>query len=156
VSYFESQAAGFVPRPFAHFQTNVIIPDFNGGASEAIAAAIHAAPPQFRVLIVVLSGAITRVPLTDMAFPLRHPGFEIDMLGTWTTPADKPADVQWVKALRDKLQPLALGAYGNQLGETSDQLAMAAYGPNYARLRDIKKKYDPTNVLRINQNIKPA
>lgn len=43
----------------------------------------------------------------------------------------------------------------NQLGETSDELVRAAYGPYCARLVEIKKKYDPTNVLRLNQNIKP-
>jgi FAD/FMN-containing dehydrogenase len=63
--------------------------------------------------------------------------------------------VRWVKALPDKLQPFAHGVYNNQLGETSEQLVRAAYGPNYARLVEIKKKYDPKNVLRLNQNIKP-
>jgi hypothetical protein len=46
--------------------------------------------------------------------------------------------------------------YVNQLGDTSDQLVRAAYGANYARLVEIKKKYDPNNVLRLNQNINPA
>jgi FAD/FMN-containing dehydrogenase len=41
------------------------------------------------------------------------------------------------------------------LGETSEGLVKAAYGSNYARLVKIKKKYDPKNVLRINQNIQP-
>jgi len=40
------------------------------------------------------------------------------------------------------------------LGETSEELVRAAYGPNYIRLVEIKKKYDPRNVLRLNQNIK--
>jgi FAD/FMN-containing dehydrogenase len=44
--------------------------------------------------------------------------------------------------------------YVNQLGDTSEELVRAAYGPNYARLVEIKKKYDPQNVLRLNQNIK--
>ena len=43
----------------------------------------------------------------------------------------------------------------NQLDDTSDQLVRAAYGPNYARLVEIKKKYDSNNVPRLNQNIKP-
>ena len=58
--------------------------------------------------------------------------------------------------LRDKLQPLAQGVYANQLGETSEALVRAAYGANYGRLGRIKKKYDPNNVLRLNQNIRPA
>ena len=64
--------------------------------------------------------------------------------------------MQWVKALRDTLQRFARGAYVNQLGETSDELVRAAYGPNYARLVEVKKKFDPQNVLRLNQNIKPG
>jgi FAD/FMN-containing dehydrogenase len=46
--------------------------------------------------------------------------------------------------------------YVNQLGETSEELVRTAYGPNYARLVEIKKKYDPKNVLRLNQNIQPV
>jgi hypothetical protein len=46
--------------------------------------------------------------------------------------------------------------YVNQLGETSDELVRAAYRSNYARLVEMKKKYDPKNGLSLNQNIKPA
>jgi len=60
-----------------------------------------------------------------------------------------------VITLRDKLQPFSRGLYVNGLSETSEALVRAAYGPNYAGLVDIKKKYDPNNVLRLNQNIKP-
>jgi FAD/FMN-containing dehydrogenase len=102
-----------------------------------------------------LYGAVTRVGLSDTAFPLRQPGYELDIVGTWSSPAEKGAAVQWVKSLRDSLQPFAHGVYVNQLGETSEELVKAAYGPNYARLVEIKKKYDPRNVLRLNQNIKP-
>jgi berberine-like enzyme len=63
--------------------------------------------------------------------------------------------MRWVKNLRDALQPLSKGVYSNQLGETSDALVRAAYGPNYARLAMIKRKFDPANVLRLNQNIDP-
>lgn len=58
-------------------------------------------------------------------------------------------------ALRDKLQPVSHGLYVSALSQTSEQLVRTVYGPNYARLVEIKKKYDPTNVLRLNQNIKP-
>jgi len=155
MSYLEAQAAGFRPAPFAHFQTNLFLPELSGAAVEAIATAVNNAPSQFRVLMVPFFGAITRVGVSDMAFALRQPGFEVDILGRWSAPAEKASAVQWVKALRDSLKPFAHGVYVNQLGETSEELVRAAYGSNYARLVEIKKKYDPKNVLRLNQNIKP-
>ena len=73
----------------------------------------------------------------------------------WHDSAEKARVLQWVEATRDSLQSYAQGVYVNQLGETSDQLVRSSYGPNYARLVEIKRKYDPHNVLRLNQNIKP-
>jgi hypothetical protein len=100
-------------------------------------------------------GAVTRVPAGDTAFALRTPGYELDLLGRWTSPNEAPHAVEWVKALQNQLRPLASGAYVNQLGETSDELVRLAYAGNYARLQAIKKKYDPQNALRSNQNISP-
>jgi hypothetical protein len=156
MSYLESQAGGFLPAPFAHFQTNLFLPDLTSAAVEVITTAINHAPPQFRVLIVPLYGAISRIAVSETAFPLRQPGYEVDMLGSWSTPTEEASAVHWVKALRDNLKPFGRGIYVNQLGETSEDLVRAAYGPNYARLVAIKQKFDPTNVLRFNQNIKPV
>jgi FAD/FMN-containing dehydrogenase len=93
--------------------------------------------------------------VSKTAFALRQPGYEIDIAGVWHTSAEKADAVRWVNAMRDSLQPYAHGVYVNQLGDTSDELVRAAYGPNYARLVEIKKRYDPDNLLRLNQNIKP-
>jgi FAD/FMN-containing dehydrogenase len=106
--------------------------------------------------MVPIYGAVTRVGLSDTAYPLRHTGCELDIMARWDAASDKDAAVQWVKSLRDKLRPIAQGAYVNQLGETSEDLVRQAYGANYARLVAIKKKYDPKNVLRSNQNIRPT
>jgi hypothetical protein len=154
-SYLEAQEAGFLRAPVAHFQTDLFLPELGAAAIAAIATATNDAPPNNRVFIVPFAGAITRVGLSDTAFALRRPGYEVDITGLWRAPAEKAAAVQWVKSLRDNLQPFAHGVYVNQLGETSDALVRAAYGPNYARLVEIKKKYDPKNVLRLNQNIEP-
>jgi hypothetical protein len=88
------------------------------------------APPNTKVFIVPFYGAITNVAASDMAFPLRQPGYELDIVGSWSSPPEKADAVQWVKALRDNLQPFAHGVYVNQLGETSDELVRAGYGPN--------------------------
>lgn len=155
MSYVEAQAAGgFLLTPVAHFQTNLILRELSEAAIAAVSTATSNAPKTCKVILVPLRGAVSRVGLSDTAFALRQPGYEVDMAGVWTAPAEKADVVRWVQATRDSLQPFANGVYVNQLGDTSDQLVRAAYGPNYARLVGIKKKYDPNNVLRLNQNIK--
>ena len=156
MSYLEAQAAGgFLAAPVAHFQTNLFLRELSGAAIAAITSAINDAPGTCKVILVPLRGAVSRIPMTDTAFALREPGYEIDIAGVWNTPAVKAQVVRWVQATRDNLQPFAHGVYVNQLGDTSDELVRSGYGPNYARLVEIKKKYDPNNVLRLNQNIKP-
>ncbi len=154
-SYLETQATINPYSPAAHFQTDLFLPQLTAAAIETITAAANDAPPNTRVFIVALSGAVTRVGASETAFSLRQPGFELDIMGRWVDPSGKTSVVEWVKDLRDKLQPFAHGVYVNQLGDTSEDLVRAAYGSNYARLAEIKKKYDPKNVLRINQNIQP-
>ena len=155
MSYLEAQAAGgFLLAPVAHFQTDLFLPELSEAAIVAISAAVENAPPRGKVIIVTLRGAVSRVRSSDTAFALRQPGYEVDIAAAWSAPAEKPDAVRWVEATRDRLQPFAHGVYVNQLGDTSDQLVRAAYGPNYARLVEIKKKYDPNNVLRLNQNIR--
>ena len=157
MSYLEAQAAGgFLLTPVAHFQTDLVLAELNEAAIAAITTAISNAPPTCKLIIVPLRGAVSRVSVNAMAFALRQPGYEIDITGVWNTPAHKADVVRWVQATRDTLQPFAHGVYVNQLGDTSDQLVRSAYGPNYPRLVEIKKKYDPQNVLRLNQNIRPA
>ncbi|HET6929076.1 MAG TPA: FAD-binding oxidoreductase [Candidatus Acidoferrum sp.] len=153
--YLEAQAGGgFLQTPVAHYQTNQFLPQLSSPAIAAIATALHDAPQRAKLIVVPLRGAISRVPSGDTAFALRQPGYEVDIVGLWTDPADKSTAVRWVNTLRDQLQPFAHGVYLNQLGETSDQLVRSGYGANYLRLTDLKKKFDPTNVFRLNQNIK--
>ena len=157
MSYLEAQAAGgFLQAPVAHFQTDLVLRELSGPAIAAITTAINSGPARRKVIILALRGAVSRVAVSDMAFALRQPGYEVDMAGAWSTPAEKAEVVRWVQATRDNLQPFAHGVYINQLGDTSDQLVRSGYGPNYARLGEIKKKYDPNNVLHLNQNITPA
>jgi hypothetical protein len=156
MSYLEAQAAGgFLLAPVPEFQTDLVLPELSGSAIAAITAASNHAPAGCKLIIVALRGAVSRASLRDTAFALREPGYEIDIVGVWKSSAEKSAVLRWVQTTRDNLQPFAHGVYVNQLGDTSDQLVRSGYGRNYARLVQIKNKYDPNNVLRLNQNIKP-
>jgi FAD/FMN-containing dehydrogenase len=156
MSYLEANSTINPAVPAAHFQTDLFLPNLNGAVISTISAAMDNAPLNARVFIVAIYGAMTRVRASETAYPLRQPGYELDIMARWDAASDKEVAVQWVKSLRDKLHPIARGAYVNQLGETSDTLVRLAYGTNYSRLAEIKKKYDPKNLLRSNQNIQPA
>jgi hypothetical protein len=140
--------------PVGHFQTNVFLPRLDAAEIALIANATRDAPPNTRVFMVPIYGAITRVATDATAFPLRKFGFEIDLMARWDDSGkDRGLATEWVKSLRDALRPRAAGAYVNQLGETGERLVSAAYGENLPRLTMLKKKYDPDNVFRSNQNI---
>lgn len=154
-SYLETQQNINPYSPGPHFQTNLLLPELSSAAIATITAAAKDAPANIRVFIVPIYGAVTRVGPSETAFPLRYRAYELDLMGHWSDPREKTNTVQWVHALRDKLQPFAHGVYSNQLGETSADLVKAVYGSNYARLVEIKRKYDPKNTLRLNQNVRP-
>jgi hypothetical protein len=157
MSYLEAQSTAFSAgrSKYSYFAMDVFLPELSEAAIAAITTATQDAPPRFWVPIWRFHGAVTRVPSGDTAFALRQRGYDVGVSCSWSAPEEKASAVRWVKALRDKLQPFAHGAYVNSLSETSDELVRTAYGPNYPRLVEIKKKYDPTNVLRLNQNIQP-
>jgi hypothetical protein len=156
-SYLEAQATEFPqpPKPLPYFETSLFLPELNEPAIEGITTAIQNAPPKMRVMMWHMQGAVTRVPVGDMAFPLRESGHALQLRGDWDTPGEETRARQWTKALRDVLDPFSRGMYVNHLSEPSDNYMRAAYGRNYGRLTEIKKRYDRTNVLALNPNIKP-
>jgi len=82
MSYLAAQAAGgFLATPVAHFQTNLLLRELSGAAIAAITTAINDAPATCKVIIVPLRGAVSRVGVTETAFALREPGYEIDIAG---------------------------------------------------------------------------
>jgi hypothetical protein len=77
----------------------------------------------------------------------------------WTDPGQDEPNIRWPTGLWEAMRPCSPGSvYVNFLGvgDGGEDRVKAAYGPNYNRLAEIKVKYDPTNLFRLNQNIKPA
>ena len=103
-------------------------------------------------------GAATRVGVGETAFPHRSEGYNMLLVSEWTNPADTERNITWTRESYAALQPfIAPGRYVNYLDDDEPgDPAVAAYGPNYARLRQLKTKFDPSNVFHMNQNIRPA
>ncbi len=129
---------------------------------EAIAAIVEhanrAASPLTGIAIEYYGGAASRVGNTDTAFAHRAAEYDIAVLTQWTDPAESDQHIEWTRSLARALEPLASGAVLlNFLGEDADRKDIkAAFGANYERLQAVKKKYDPKNFFRVNQNIEPA
>ncbi len=111
---------------------------------------------QTELAFALLGGAINRIPVGDTAYGNRDAKFLINVHGRWQNQTNDDKCVNWARNLYKDLTPYATGSvYVNFLtGEETDRIK-AAYGPNYDRLVSIKKKYDPNNFFRINQNIRP-
>lgn len=114
--------------------------------------------PMTAIVLEHFHGAVTRVGVSDTAFPHRSPGVNAVITGEWTDPADTDKNIQWVRDTYAALKPFMTSArYVNYLEADAGGDPLAdAYGPNYARLRQIKAKYDPANFFHVNQNITPA
>jgi FAD/FMN-containing dehydrogenase len=101
---------------------------------------------------------VSRVPVADTAFPHRLEGCNLVILSEWMDPAISDRCIDWARETYATMgRYLGSGRYVNYMGDDEPgDPAAAAYGSNYERLQEIKRKYDPQNVFHMNQNIRPA
>lgn len=131
--------------------------------SATIAALLPRAinPPAPPILIAIWhnGGAMQRVKSTDTAFVGREAPFLFSVDAIWDDPAQTDAVLAYSRGFLAAMEPYSTGnLYVNfaGLGEEGEKLVQDAYGANYQRLVALKNKYDPTNLFRLNQNIKPT
>jgi FAD/FMN-containing dehydrogenase len=111
------------------------------------------AAAQFRVL----GGAMARVPADATAFAHRSSKIMVNVAALFENVEDRPRYEQWVQEFADVLRQDDEGAYVNFLEDEGEERVRAAYpGATWDRLREIKRRYDPDNLFRLNQNIPPA
>jgi hypothetical protein len=104
-----------------------------------------------------INGAVQRVGSADTAFSYRDCLLAGVIVGVDPDPGNREKITNWTKGYFDALHPhSAGGAYINFMMEEGQERVRASFRGNYERLASIKKKYDPTNFFRVNQNIKPA
>ena len=112
--------------------------------------------PQCEIFIAHIAGAANRVPAEAMAYGHRDARFVMNVHGRWDDALQDAVCIGWARAFFDAAAPHASGGtYVNFMTEDESERVAAAYGPNYVRLADIKKRHDPENVFHLNQNIKP-
>ena len=113
--------------------------------------------PMTAILLEHFHGAVTRVAPTATAVPHRAEGWNLLIPSVWMDPAESEANIDWTRETFAALRPhFERRRWLNYLGDDQAEDAIrAAYGANYERLREIKRRYDPDNVFHLNHNIAP-
>nr|PZN59250.1 MAG: hypothetical protein DIU58_18185 [Sphaerobacter thermophilus] len=104
-----------------------------------------------------LGGALARVPADATAFAHRDRALFVAIVNVWMDPAEDAAMHRaWVTNLWDAVWPAASGTYVNFLDDDGEERIHEAYpDATFRRLADVKRRYDPDNLFRLNQNIPP-
>ena len=112
------------------------------------------------VILLQFGGAMSRVGAEETAFGRRDMGYLLELDSTWKDPKASERNIAWTRQAWSETMPYSTGGlYLNfpGFGEEGEKLVRSAVGSaNYERLAALKKKYDPTNLFRLNLNIKPA
>jgi FAD/FMN-containing dehydrogenase len=146
------------PHGRGNYQSGLQLADLPDEAARRAIAAVSAAPSPFsHILFPAMGGAVARVAPDATAYPHRSSPYMAWVVTEWLLPDHANArevNRSWVRATRESLGPFGHGVYVNALGDEPDRLG-EAYGPNLPRLRELKRRWDPTNVFRLNVNIDP-
>ncbi|XXF76251.1 FAD-binding oxidoreductase [Myxococcaceae bacterium GXIMD 01537] len=104
-----------------------------------------------------LDGAVHRVGASDTAFSYRDVRFAEVIVGVDPSPENARVITTWTKDYWNALHPYSAGgAYVNFMMEEGQERVQATYRDNYARLVEVKDRYDPDNLFHVNQNIRPS
>ncbi len=132
--------------------------DLNDGAIDTVLEYAEEFPsPHCEIFIPHLAGAVSRVPSDATAYGHRDAPFLINVHTRWESPADDRRCISWARELFDALRPYSAGSvYVNFISDEGAERVHDAYTQaTWERLVDLKTKYDPQNLFRLNQNIKP-
>jgi len=152
---YQFTAAG-EQRGFA-LHASRFVTELDDDAIDAMLAATAApSSPMAMIQLRVLGGAMARVAADATAFALRSAPIMATVIVPFEDPTTEPAQRAWTDRVFEALAPKDAGVYANFLEDEGDERIHAAYpAGTYERLADVKRRYDPANVFRMNQNIRP-
>lgn len=149
--------AGF-PKGARNYWKSAFFKELSDEAIGIMIDAFEKAPSIMSGIVVEhFHGEVTRIGATDTAFPHREPGYNFLVAAEWLEPSEDDVNIAWARDAFAALAPhMADASYVNYLGDDDADRIRIAYGPNWERLVDVKRHYDPGNLFRLNQNIDPA
>jgi FAD/FMN-containing dehydrogenase len=160
IPYVDLQRAGDAtfPRGDRFFWKAQFLRNISDAAIDSLLDLYPAAPsPRSLFVFQQVGGAIARTPAEQSAYANRDAAFDAFPVSIWTDPAQDEANIAWASAVYETMRPFGTnGVYVNNLGDEGEDRVRSAYGANYQRLAALKRKFDPENLFRANQNVRPA
>ncbi|WP_254537494.1 FAD-binding oxidoreductase [Halomarina litorea] len=148
------------PDGMRYYWKSLNLDGLSDGAIETLVAAAERAPSHRSTVDVWhLGGAIARIPADETAYAHRDVEFLFCPEANWEAESEDDVNVAWARETIEAMRPYgAEGGYVNfpGLGEEGTAGVRATYGGNYERLARVKARYDPENLFRSNQNVRPA
>jgi FAD/FMN-containing dehydrogenase len=137
---------------------SMFLETLDDAAVDTILARVAApSSPTAMTEIRVLGGAMARVPAEATAFAHRDANVLVALITTFEDAAEQPIHEAWTQAYFEELRPKAAGVYSNFVANEGEGRIREAYpSATYARLAEVKRRWDPANLFRLNQNIRPA
>jgi FAD/FMN-containing dehydrogenase len=139
--------------------TTLFIDEVDRPTAETIMARLEALPdaPMRVAQLRVLGGAIARVPTDATAYAHRQSRIMVNLAAFYENEAERVARQAWIEKFASAIRQSDAGVYVNFVGDEGESRVRAAYpGATWDRLAEIKRRYDPTNLFRLNQNVPPA
>ncbi len=154
----QASADGLFPRGRRYYWKSHFLAGLADAAIDTLLDLFARVPSPLSVVgLQQTGGAIGRVAPDATAYANRNAAFDCIPIAIWEDPAGDAANIGWSRAVWEAMRPFATGGvYVNNLGEEGEDRIRAAYGDNHARLAALKARYDPANLFRLNQNIRPA
>jgi len=148
---------GLFPKGIRQYWKGNFVKELSDGAIAAHVEHGPKAPTMSSTMhLYPIDGACHRVGPHDTAFGHRDANWSMVIVSAWTDPADDAANTRWVRDYAEALSPFSeRGGYINFMAADDDDRIKANYGENYDRLVEVKRKFDPGNLFRLNQNIRP-
>ena len=149
--------AGY-PKGALNYWKSSFVHEVEDEAIDALVAAFQDCPsPMDAIVLEHFHGAVTRVGATETAVPHREASFNVLIPSEWMDPADTERNIAWTRETFAILEPYSVDRRWLNYFSDDDGIdaIRAAYGPNYERLVDVKRRYDPDNVFHLNHNIEP-
>jgi hypothetical protein len=146
------------PKGALNYWKSAFFTELSDAAVQTLVDAFEAAPSIMTSMVIEhFHGAVCRVDPTATAFPFREPGYSLVLAGQWSDRADTEANLTWIRDTFTALEPYtAPRVYVNYLADDESARVANAYGPNFDRLVEIKRRVDPDNLFRLNHNIDPG